>query len=437
MFTLSPKRPVRLAPLALALWSLVTPAFAAEAPLEQAMATVFTVHSADAEDRFLGSAFLWGEGGEVAVTNAHVVGAAGNVRLTDASGHQEIGVVIARDAARDVAVIGVVAGRRGLVAGPEVALGQEVWALGAPLGIEFTLTRGAISARARQVDATVPIRMLQHDAAVNPGSSGGPLVDDQGRLLGMNSQIADGSRMFVGIAYAISAADLGTIVPGLIEETLLPLPRLGLTARAVDRQVAKALNLSPGGLLVDAVAPASLAARGGIVAGDVILALDNIPVTQPGDLAFALERALPKGAVDVAILRDGKMILLPLPLLRPSGDPGLAMRDVDAGSARRVASYSLATLGIVLGEAGRISVVSENSAALFAGVAGGDRILAVNGAELTDPALTAISFCEPVLLRLLGENGMTRHVVIDPWATGARPRPVGGANVLDPAVLVF
>ena len=345
MLALSSKRLKGLVPWALALWALIAPAIAAEAPLEQAMATVFTVHTADSEDRFLGSAFLWGATGEVALTNAHVVGGSDTVRLTDVSGHQEIGVVIARDEARDVAVIGVTPGRYGLESGPQVVLGQDVWALGAPLGIEFTVTRGAVSARERQVDATVPIRMVQHDAAVNPGSSGGPLVDDQGRLLGMNSQIADGSRMFVGIAYAISAADLDRIVPGLIDETLLPLPKLGLTARAVDRQVAKALSLAPGGLLVDAVAAASLAAMGGIEPGDVIIAMDNTPMVLPGDLAFAVERALPTGAVDVAILRAGKMILLPLPLLRPVVDQGLAMRDVDAGSVRRVASYSLATVG--------------------------------------------------------------------------------------------
>ena len=92
---------------------------------------------------------------------------------------------------------------------------------------------------------------------------------------------------------------------------------------------------------------------------------------------------------------------------------------------------------MVLSDAGLIRDVTENSAALLSGIARGDRILAVNGAELTDSALAAISFSEPLLLRLQGENGMTRHVVIDPWATGGRPRPVGGANVLDPAVLVF
>ena len=108
MFTLSLKRCSGFATLALGLWSLVTPANADMAPLDQAMSAVFTVHSADAEDRFLGSAFLWGEAGEVAVTNAHVVGTADTLRLTDAKGHQEIGVVIARDEVRDVAVLSLI-----------------------------------------------------------------------------------------------------------------------------------------------------------------------------------------------------------------------------------------------------------------------------------------------------------------------------------------
>ena len=128
-----------------------------------------------------------------------------SVRLTDATGHEEIATVIASDPTRDVAVISVKPGRVGLTPSTEAPrLGAEVWAFGAPLGVAFTVTEGRISALHRQVEAAVPIRMIQHDAAVNPGSSGGPLVDDAGALLGMNSQIADGSRMFVGIAYALS-----------------------------------------------------------------------------------------------------------------------------------------------------------------------------------------------------------------------------------------
>ncbi|MBP9185116.1 MAG: serine protease, partial [Fuscovulum sp.] len=228
--TAARKMPERLMTMTMALAVLalmVTLAGAARAgtaELETAMDAVLVVRSDDAEDRFLGSAFLWGEEAVVAVTNAHVVGAAEEVRLVDRNGEEMTGLVIARDAVRDVAVISVPprqdgSPRRGLVAAADPAgLGLEVYALGAPLGVEFTLTEGLISATARQVEIQVPMVMLQHDAAVNPGSSGGPLVDAMGRLVGMNSQIADGSRMFVGIAYAIPAGDLDRIVTGLIDE---------------------------------------------------------------------------------------------------------------------------------------------------------------------------------------------------------------------------
>jgi serine protease Do len=256
--------------------------------------------------------------------------------------------------------------------------------------------------------------MLQHDAAVNPGSSGGPLVDDRGALVGMNSQIADGSRMFVGIAYAIPAPDLQRIVTGLIEETLLPLPELGLTARPVDRQLAAALGIAASGLLVDSVAEGSLAAQ--------------------GDLAFAVEAALPAGATDVALLRAGEKLLLTVSLQVEDVASGLTLRDVSGALPQKVASYTLETLGIVLGADGQVTAVNENSPALFAGVAAGDRIMAVNGAKAD---LGTLSIDAPVLLLLQGGNGATRHVLIDPWATGKTIRPVGGANVLDPDVVVF
>lgn len=433
--------PARLLPAVLLSLSMLSvlvvisakPAPASEAPLDQALATVLTVHTADAEDRFLGSAFLWGEG-EVAVTNAHVVGDATEVRLTDAKGREEIGLVIGKDAVRDVAVISVKAGRQGLKPGAAPVLGAEVWALGAPLGIEFTVTEGRVSALTRQVEAAVPILMLQHDAAVNPGSSGGPLVDDRGALVGMNSQIADGSRMFVGIAYAIPAPDLQRIVTGLIEETLLPLPELGLTARPVDRQLAAALGIAASGLLVDSVAEGSLAAQGGVQAGDVVLALDGHVLTKAGDLAFAVEAALPAGATDVALLRAGEKLLLTVSLQAEDVASGLTLRDVSGALPQKMASYTLETLGIVLGADGQVTAVNENSPALFAGVAAGDRIMAVNGAKAD---LGTLSIDAPVLLLLQGGNGATRHVLIDPWATGKTIRPVGGANVLDPDVVVF
>ena len=418
----------------LVLVALVHPA--AASPLGNAMDHIFTLRSADAEDRFLGSAFLWGDGA-VAVTNAHVVGDRDEVRLVDRNGVEETARVIARDAARDVAVIAVSPGRLGIALAPKAPeIGDEVFALGAPLGIEFTLTEGRISATARQVDDAVPLRMLQHDAAVNPGSSGGPLVDTEGRLLGMNSQIADGSRMFVGIAYAIPAADLDLIVTGLIDETLAPVPQLGMKARPVDRQVAQALGVTAGGLLVDSVEAGGLAGAAGLKAGDIILSVGGTDIARPGDLAFAIEAAGATGPITVAVLRGTERMDLSLTpnIVSGAADTGLRLRQVAQGQPETVTSYRLAALGLVLDDIGVVTAVTDNSPALFAGLALGDRIVTVNGAVVD---LGQYELTKAALILVQAPGGETRHIYLDPWGATEGVRPVGGANVLDPDVVVF
>lgn len=417
--------------MVLALVAVLSPASAS--PLDAAMDKVFTVRSADAEDRFLGSAFVWADG-TVAVTNAHVVGEAEEVRLIDRHGTDLTALVIARDPVRDVAVISLPTALGGLEPAPKAPeLGDEVFALGAPLGIEFTLTEGRISTLARQTDIAVPMLMLQHDAAVNPGSSGGPLVDAEGRLVGMNSQIADGSRMFVGIAYAIPTAELARIVQGLVDETLPPFPTLGLTARPVDRQIAETLGTEAQGLLIDAVAPGSLAEASGIKPGDILTAVSNTALTNPGDFAFAIEAATADGEAHLTLLRAGQPHSLTLALT--AEEPALRTREAPRLLApATVTSYTLAELGVTLDAQGTITALTDNSPALLAGLAKGDRILAINGApqDLATYTLTA-----PALLLLEAPGGATRHIRLDPWHAPEGVRPVGGANVLDPDVVVF
>ncbi|MDZ4085534.1 MAG: trypsin-like peptidase domain-containing protein [Tabrizicola sp.] len=416
--------------LVLALVALIQPVSAS--PLDDAMDKVFTVRSNDAEDRFLGSAFLWHDG-TVAVTNAHVVGEADEVRLIDRHGTEIPALVIARDPVRDVAVLSVPEGTQGLpLASNAPQLGDEVFALGAPLGIEFTLTEGRISALARQTEVAVPILMLQHDAAVNPGSSGGPLVDAAGRILGMNSRIADGSRMFVGIAYAIPTTELTRIVTGLIDETLPPFPTLGLTARPVDRQIAETLGTDAQGLLVDTVAPGSLAEAAGLRAGDILVATDEVPLVAPGDFAFAIERASEAGQARLSILRAWEPLTLTLQFTA-SEPTGLRTREITRAPTT-VAAYSLAELGVTLDPEGVVTALTDNSPALIAGLAKGDRILSING---TQPDLSTFELTAPALFLLEAPGGATRHIRLDPWHAPEGVRPVGGANVLDPDVVVF
>jgi serine protease Do len=391
--------------------------------LDAAMDKVFVVSSAEADARFLGSAFLWAEG-KVAVTNAHVAGEASAVRLTDRAGKTVTATVIARDLRRDVAVLAVAPGVRGLEPTAPPPLGGAVWALGAPLGLDFTLTAGIVSARPRQVEPAVPLRLIQHDAAVNPGSSGGPLVDAQGRVVGMNSRIADGSRLYAGMSFAIAAPDLARIVDGLIAGTLPPVPALGLHLRPVSAGVAEALAIRPGGALVDRVAPSSPAARAGLAAGDVIVAAADMPLTTPGDLAFAVEAVQAQGRLPL-ILRRGAAEVAAMLHLPDAPDP--------PPPAPPAAPQTFADLGLTVTDRTMVTAVAEDSPARYAGFAPGDRILRVNGEAPGIP--TAIT--RPTLFLVAREGATTLHLILDPAARDDRFRPVGGANVLDPAVTLF
>lgn len=412
------------------------PARAGAAALDRVVAATLVVRSADPEARFLGSAFVWGDGG-LALTNAHVVGEAAEVRIIHHDGRVEIAEVLVRDPVRDIAVIALGPGAApGLVAGPAPQLGQTVYAVGAPLEIAFTLTQGMVSAMARQVEPAVPIRMIQHDAAVNPGSSGGPLVDAQGRLVGMNSRIADGSRFYAGISYAIPAADLDRLVPLMLSGELPAVPQLGLRGREVTGRIAAALGMDPGGVLVDHVAAGGLAARAGLRPGDVILAVDGAAVAAPGDLAFAVDAALAAGRARVTLRRGGQPLALVMDLApRPMELAGVSR---GAGAVQKVQGYDLARMGIEIDDTGRVTRVTDNSPARNAGLTIGDRVVTVDGRPFGDAAaLRAAVHRAAVLLLVRRSDGSTLHVLLDPWESRTRFRPVGGANVLDPAVVVF
>ncbi|MFN3822488.1 MAG: trypsin-like peptidase domain-containing protein [Pseudorhodobacter sp.] len=414
---------------------------AAERGPASAIDRVYVLRTADNHDRFLGSAFLW-QDGSVAVTADHVLRGANRVRLVDSEGREQIGEVIGRDPVRDIAVIAVQDGRSGLALGTAtgtgIAIGADVWAIGAPLGAEFTLTRGMVSARPRQVDPSVPLHLIQHDAALNPGSSGGPLVDGEGRLIGMNVRIADGSRLNVGIGYAIAATDLARIVPALIDETHAALPRLGLHLRAIDRRIAAALALDPGGLLVDRVLVEGLGAAAGLEPGDILVAADGRALHLPGDLAYALEAAVSRGGIGLTLIRKGAEMAVLLPLI-PEPEAHLATRGMNGSGLSRVPSYRLEDLGIRIDDEGRVQQVSENSPGLIAGLARGDRILALNGHAFDAERLRRLTLTAPALVLVERAGGTTRHVMLDPWDRGAEdaPRISGAANVLDPAIVLF
>ena len=268
-----------------------------------------------------GTGFVWDEAGHV-VTNFHVIqgGSAAQVTLADQSSFDAELVGAFPD--RDLAVLRIKAPREKL---PPIAVGtsrdlrvgQRVYAIGNPFGLDQTLTTGIVSALGREIESfnNRTIRgVIQTDAAINPGNSGGPLLDSAGRLIGVNTQIASPSGASAGIGFAIPVDEVNRIVPRLIRDGRFLRTALGVTAGPAN--LSRALGLPRGVPLVQ-VAPGSPAAKAGlkpfmrgrgqqIVAGDVVTAVDGRPVDSLDDVLALLEERQPGDRVRLAVWRAGQ-----------------------------------------------------------------------------------------------------------------------------------
>lgn len=409
------------------------------AGIDRAMAAVFVVRSDDMQETLLGSAFAYGQKG-IAVTNAHVVGANPTVILISQDGARQIVRVLASDPLRDVAVLRIAPQHAALAAAVRSPhLGQPVFALGAPFGAGFSLSSGVVSSLARQIEPTVPTRYLQHDAALNPGSSGGPLVDVTGKLIGLNSQIADGFRHFIGISYAIPAAELDKIIENLTSGRMVLAPSLGIRVRPVDARVAMALGLKDRrGVLVDHLETGSTAEMSGLKIGDIILSLADVVLNQPGDLAFAIEAAINNKSPQFTLLRDQQKIQTDLTFV---SENALKLGLSQTATTAKKSEYSLNEVGLTVLPHGHIESVEQGSIAHYFGLAAGDQILAINGQQMDASKLPNwvenLTMKGPILLLVRLSDSSTKHYVLDPWHKPGRLMPVGGANVLDTDVVMF
>jgi len=270
--------------------------------------------------RGTGTGFIWDDRGHI-VTNFHVIqgGSGARVTLSDQSTHRATLVGAFPD--RDLAVLKIelpAAKAPPIAVGSsrDLVVGQKVYAIGNPFGLDQTLTTGILSALNREIESVNQrtIRgVIQTDAAINPGNSGGPLLDSAGRLIGVNTAIYSPSGASAGIGFAIPVDEVNRIVPRLIRDGRFVRPALGVTAGPVGLQ--RALNLPKGVALVQ-VANNSPAARAGlvpfrrgangeIVMGDVITAVNDQPVADLDDMLNQLEQRSPGDTVTLTVWRNG------------------------------------------------------------------------------------------------------------------------------------
>ncbi|PWD50332.1 peptidase S1 [Serinibacter arcticus] len=271
------------------------------------------VRSADAGSS--GSGFVLREDGHI-LTNAHVVAAAvdGGAELTVvfSNGEQAPATVVGVTSDYDLAVIKVdVQGLVPLALGDsdEVRVGETVVAVGAPLGLQGTVTAGIVSALNRPVQAgdaeqTSFINAIQTDAAINPGNSGGPLLDDQGRVIGINSAIAQppgqNAAGSIGLGFAIPSNQARRTAEQLIANGFATYPVIGVLLDSGYQGVGvKVSDAASNG--VEPVTPGGAAEAAGILAGDVIVAIDGVPLTVPDELIVAIRARAPGDTVVLTV----------------------------------------------------------------------------------------------------------------------------------------
>jgi S1-C subfamily serine protease len=198
----------------------------------------------------------------------------------------------------------------------DLQVGQKVYAIGNPFGLDQTLTTGIISALNREIESVTgrAIRgVIQTDAAINPGNSGGPLLDSAGRLIGVNTAIASPTGAFSGIGFAIPVDEVNRIVPRLIKDGKFVRPVLGIEVAPLEFQSEKGIEK---GVAVVRVAPRSPAAQAGIkafqrdpggelVVGDIITAVGGMAVTRVDQILDALELHRPGDMITLSLVRPG------------------------------------------------------------------------------------------------------------------------------------
>ena len=257
-------------------------------------------------DRGVGSGFIIESNGLI-LTNAHVVEGATTIYVTLTDKREFKAKLLGMDKRTDVAVVKIDA--RDLPKLPlgdssRVRVGEWVLAIGSPFGLENTVTAGIVSAKSRDTGDYLPF--IQTDVAVNPGNSGGPLLNTAGQVIGINSQIFSRSGGYMGISFAIPIDEAMRVADQLRTNGKMTRGRIGVALGEMTKDVAESLGLGkPRGAYVRNVEPGGPAASGGIESGDVILSFNGRDIAKSTDLPRVVGETKPGTSVPVQVWRKG------------------------------------------------------------------------------------------------------------------------------------
>ena len=257
-----------------------------------------------------GSAFFISKDGYL-LTNHHVVEDASKVTIMLNDRREIDATVVGSDERTDVALLKVNGSnfpelRTGNV--DRLRVGEPVLAIGSPFGFDYSASAGIVSAKMRNMMGETSVPFIQTDVALNPGNSGGPLFNQNGEVVGVNSRIFSGTGGYMGLSFSIPIDVAMDVADQLKKNGKVTRSYLGVMLQDIDRTLAESYHLSkPEGALVTQVAPNSPAAKAGFKSGDVILKYNGSPISRTSDLLNYLNRTTPNQNIQLQVLRDDKI----------------------------------------------------------------------------------------------------------------------------------
>ncbi|MBZ9795507.1 DegQ family serine endoprotease [Mesorhizobium sp. ES1-4] len=390
----------------------------------------------------LGSGFIVNADGTI-VTNNHVVDGASSIKVTLDDGTELPAKLVGRDAKNDLAVLKIKADKALPTIkwgdSDKLMTGDQVLAIGNPFGIGTTVTAGIVSARGRDLHSGPFDDFIQIDAPINHGNSGGPLVDINGNVVGINTAIYSPNGGSVGVGFAIPSDQAQKVVAKLMKGGNIEYGYLGVEIQPVTPDVANAIGLDhPGGALVSQVNDGSPAAKAGIETGDVITGFAGQDIKDPKDLSRAVADVAPGSKEPVAVWRKGKAMQISVDVGRNQDDAKTASTGGSGAPSPeqgpRAPAIGLGLMDITPdirqqmnladNEQGAVvATVNPNKAAGSAGIQPGDIIVAVNQApvknarQVTQAIAQASKSGRKSVLLLVERDGSQIYVAV-PFANG-------------------
>ena len=339
--------------------------------------------------RGVGSGFILSADGYV-MTNAHVVENAATIYVTLTDKREFKGKLIGADKRTDVALVKIEASGLPRIAigdSKAIRVGQWVLAIGSPFGLENTVTAGIISAKGRDTGELLPF--IQTDVAVNPGNSGGPLINMRGEVIGINSQILSGTGGSIGISFAIPVDDAMRIVEQLKNGGRVRRGRLGVEIREVGKEVADAMGIKAQGALVSRVEPGTPAEKAGIQGGDIIVKFDGRAIEKSVDLPRAVGDTKPGTKSTITVLRKGQTRDFPIVVAELDADAKRTDRTPEPPKPAQANGLGLSVVDLPDdrkkpgGPANGVLVEAVEGPAVTAGIRRDDVVQSLNNVDVT------------------------------------------------------